>query len=151
MLVSSNGINALSSIKSSSRARGVLKSGNRVNEPRLKNGVGIGPLRATSSLSGGALGSSALVQPAESGQGILGQFQGQVQSVSPLTGSLSGSGQTTGKPRSLGVLQAGLTAARQNFQKIDNSSRLLQAGNSGQRINGGFGISLFSSSLSLLG
>jgi|GEM_PF-705449 hypothetical protein len=151
MLVSSNGINALSGISASNRARGVLRSGSRIHEPKLKNGVGIGPLRATSSLSGGALGSSALVQPAESGQGILGQFQGQVQSVSPLTGSLSGSGQTTGKPRSLGVLQAGLTAARQNFQKIDNSSRLLQAGNSGQRINGGFGISLFSSSLSLLG
>lgn len=150
MLVSSNGINALSGISASARARGVLRNGSRIHEPKLKNGVGIGPLRATSSLSGGALGSSALVRPAESGQGILGQFQGQVQSVSPLTGSLSGSGQT-GKPRSLGVLQAGLTAARQNFQKIDNGSRLLQASSSGQRPNGGFGISLFSSSLSLLG
>ena len=135
------------------KARGQKKTG-LLGEYRVKNGLGIGPLRATGGPPGGVLSavsgegkSASLVEPPESGLGVLGKLQGQVRSVSPLTAGL-GSQRSI---RSLGATQATLVKARQQFQQIDGRSRFLQARNQPRREESGFGFSLFSSTLDLLG
>lgn len=149
--------NALDSLKSRAGINLLVRREKKtasVYEPRVKNGLGIGPLRATGGLPG-VLGvgrktteASPLVTPPESGLGLMGKLQAQVRSVSPLTGGLNGSKQ----PRSFGALQAGLIKARQNFQKLDNSSRLLQAKANPLRASRGFVPKIFSTSaLDLLG
>ncbi len=149
--------NALDSLKSRAGINSLVRREKKtasVREPRIKNGLGIGPLRATGGLPGGLGASrttteaSSLVTPPESGRGLLSKLQAQVRSVSPLTSGLNGSK----RPRSFGALQAGLIKARKSFQKIDNSSRLLQVKASPLRASRGFSPKIFSTSaLDLLG
>ena len=149
-LESTNGLTGISAKARRLGTSGAKKAGLSF-EPRLKNNLGISPLRATggspgvlSAASGAGGQQSALVKPPGSGQGLMSQLQTQVRSVNPLTAGLAA------KPRSLGALQSGLVRARQSFDRIDNSSRLLQANASPFRSSGGFGTKLFSSSLDLL-
>ena len=147
---SANGLTGITAKARSLRASGAKKAGLSI-ESRLKSNLGISPLRATggppgvpSAASGASGQQSSLVKPPESGQGLMSQLQAQVRSVNPLTAGLSS------RPRSLGALQAGLVQSRQGFEKIDNSSRRLQAHASPFRGSNGFGTKLFSSSLDLL-
>jgi len=137
------------------RARSLKRAG-PFREPQVKNGLGIGPLRATGGPPGGVLSALAregqpasLVQPPESGWGILGQLQAQVRSTSPLTAGLAaGTGRGS---RSLGAVQAALVKARQQFQRIDGRSRFLQVRGHPRRDKSGFEFSLFNSTLDLSG
>ncbi len=97
---------------------------------RLANGVGIGPLRATSSPAMGAdsqvlpASGAALVEPPPDGRKLLNMLQGSARDSSSLTAALgSGPLGTT----SMGVLQARLTSARSLLSKIDGRSRFMNA------------------------
>jgi hypothetical protein len=134
-----------------------LKARNQTRTPvqgaRVKNGLGIGPLRATSSAPGALQSASAqrssLVTPPSSGGGVLAQLNGQVRSVSPLTAGVRTTHRSTAV--STGVLQARQAGLLGRLRQTDNSSRLLQASASPLRMQGGFGLKSFSSSISLLG
>ena len=149
--------NALDSLKSRAGINSLVRREKKtasVHEPRVKNGLGIGPLRATGGLPGSLSAgrstatASPLVTPPESGLGVLNKLQAQVRNVSPLTSGLNGDKQS----RPFGALQASLLKARQSFQKIDNSSRLLQANANSLRSSRGFGVKPLSASiLDLLG
>lgn len=134
-----------------------LKARNQTRAPiqgaRVKNGLGIAPLRATTSAPGVLQSASAqrssLVTPPISGGGVLAQLQGQVRSVSPLTAGV----RTTHRKAtvSTGVLQARQAGMLGRLRQADNGSRLLQASANPLRTHGGFGLKSFSSSISLLG
>ena len=117
----------------------------------LDGSVGIDPLRATS----GAVGSvdaSVLTEPPSAGYGVLDQLQGQAASTNPLNSGLTpelmgGEGPLP----SLGVLQAGLARARQDFARLDGSSRALLAARSPRRTQSGFGVRFLSSTLDIVG
>ncbi len=134
-----------------------LKARNQTRAPvqgaRVKNGLGIAPLRATSAapsvLQSASPQLSSLVAPPSSGGGVLSQLQGQVRSVSPLTAGV----RTTHRSAtvSAGILQARQAGMLGRLRQADNSSRLLQASANPLRTQGGFGLKSFSSSISLLG
>jgi hypothetical protein len=134
-----------------------LKARNQMRTPtqgaRVKNGLGIAPLRATSSAPGALLGAksqhSSLVTPPSSGGGMLSQLQGQVRSVSPLTAGVRSTHCNTAT--STGILQSRQAGLLGRLRQANNGSRLLQANASPLRIQGGFGLRSFSSSISLLG
>lgn len=135
-----------------------LKARNQMRVPtqgaRVRDGLGIAPLRAT----GGSPGSlqkpmaarSSLVTPPASGGGILSQMQGQVRSVSPLTAGVRSAHRA--KPgMSAGVLQARQTGLLERMRRADSGSRVLQAGANPLRNGGGFGFKSAVSSINLLG
>ncbi len=121
---------------------------------RVKNGLGIAPLRATST-SPGVLQvatklRSALVAPPSSGAGVLSQFKGQVRSVSPLVAGVRNMHRAKATA-SVGVLQARQAGLLGRLRQADSGSRLLQTSANPLRIQGGFGLKMFSSSINLLG
>ena len=148
------------------RARSPKRAG-RLGLSRVKDGLAIGPLRATGGPPGGgvvtaASGGVGVRQPAASqgsgaslldlpasGQGLLDQLRIQSRGASPLSAGL-GRGSSSG-PLSMGALQARHTTSLARFQQIDRQSRFLQASSSPLRSNGGFGLSLSTGVLSLLG
>ena len=149
------------------RARSPKRAG-RLGVGRVKDGLAIGPLRATSGPPGGgvvsaASGAMGLRQPAQSqgggaslldlpasGQGLLDQLRAQPRGASPLTAGLARG--SASRPASMGVLQARQTSSLSRFQQLDRQSRFLRASSNPQRTNGGFGLPLSSAVvLSLLG
>ena len=158
MLVSSSTSpkdNSLSPL--SLRARSPKRAGH-LGASRVKDGLAIGPLRATSGppgamglrrpSAGQQRGASLLDLPA-SGRGLLDQLRTQPRGSSPLTAGL-GRGSGSG-PVSMGALMARQNSSLPRFQQIDRQSRFLQASSNPQRSGGGFGLSLSSGVLSLLG
>jgi hypothetical protein len=126
------------------------------SESSIIEGLGISPLRATGGppavLSASSISPSPLVQPAESGAGLLGQLQAQADDVSPLTAGLAGSTLLpANSPRSLGMLQVQLAKTRQNLQRLDRSARLLQLAGAPFGEAAGLRSALSSGSLDLLG
>jgi len=134
-----------------------LKARNQTRVPRqgarVKNGLGIAPLRATSSAPGALQSAtsqrSSLVAPPSSGGGMLSQLKGQVRSVSPLTAGVRSTHRNTAKPT--GLLQARQAGLLGRLRQADYGSRLLQANANPLRTQGGFGLKSFTSSISLLG
>ncbi len=135
-----------------------LKARNQMRMPtlgaRVKDGLGIAPLRATGGspgplqMSGAAR--SSLVAPPASGGGILSQLQGQVRSASPLTAGVRSAHRA--KPGlSSGLLQARQTGLLDRMRRSDSNSRLLQANSNPLRTGGGFGFKSAISSINLLG
>jgi len=121
---------------------------------RVKDGLGIAPLRAT----GGPPGINALSQPQAapgpglldlptSGTGMLSSLAAQTDPVSPLTAGL---GQEE-DPAALHLLQTGALNLRRHLQQSGNQSRLLQAASSPRRTQGGFGLQFSAASIDLLG
>lgn len=80
---------------------------------------------------------------------MLSQFKGQVRSVSPLTAGVRNTHSAKATPA--GVLQARQAGLMSRLRKADSGSRLLQTSANSLRIQGGFGLKTFSSSISLLG
>lgn len=141
------------------RARGSRRA-RVLGEGELKDGLSLGSLRATSgppgvlsaATSSGESATSILTQPLASGQGLLSQLQAQVQEVSPLTARLAGSRSPAGQqPRSLGVLQAEWVKAQQDFRRLDQGIRQLQATRNPFRERSGFAFRLLASALDLVG
>lgn len=99
-------------------------------ESSLSQGLGISPLRATGgppAVLSASASPSALVQPAESGAGLLSQLQARTDDVSPLIAGLAGSALLPAyTPQSLGVLQSQLVRTRQDLHRLDRGARLLQ-------------------------
>lgn len=148
--------NTLSALRSRSPKRaGHLGIG------RVKDGLTIGSLRATSGPPGGGLlsgnstgvrqgGGTSLLDASENGQGLIAQLRSQVGSHSPLKAGMFGGGQKSG-PLSMGVLQARQSQMQRGFQRIDGQSRFLQASGNPLRQKSGFQPRLFTSTLSLVG
>lgn len=120
---------------------------------RVKDGLGISPLRATSGPPSIAQSTpkraASLIKPPQAGGGFLSQLQGSVRNISPLTAGVRNTHRFQTKPA--GVLQARQASLLGSFRKIDNGSRLLQASTSSFRLQGGFGAQLGTSTLNLLG
>ena len=113
---------------------------------RIKNGIGIGPLRATGASPGALGGRSA---SASSG-GILSQFNTQARGTSPLTAGVRSVHRL--KPSySAGVMQSSQTGLMNRMRRANMGSSLLQANANPLRTQGGFGIKPMTSGLSLLG
>ena len=113
---------------------------------RIKNGIGIGPLRATGASPGALGGRSA---SASSG-GILSQFKTQARGASPLTAGVRSVLRL--KPSSsAGVMQSSQTGLMNRMRRANMGSSLLQANANPLRTQGGFGIKPMTSGLSLLG
>ena len=121
---------------------------------RVRDGLGIAPLRATGSspgvLSSAVPARSALVAPSASGKGVLSQFQGQVRSVSPLTAGVRSSHRLQ-PASSSGVMQSRQTGLMDRMRRVDTGSRLLQANANPLRAQGGFGIRPITTGISLFG
>ena len=113
---------------------------------RIKNGIGIGPLRATGASPGALGGRSA---SASSG-GILSQFNTQARGASPLTAGVRSVHRL--KPSSsAGVMQSSQTGLMNRMRRANMGSSLLQANANPLRTQGGFGIKPMTSGFSLLG
>ncbi|MCC7261355.1 MAG: hypothetical protein IT369_02420 [Candidatus Latescibacteria bacterium] len=123
---------------------------------RIKDGLGIAPLRATggppSVISGAAAPqtdpSPGLFDLPASGEGMLSSLAAQTDSVSPLTAGLADQGQD---PTPLHLLQAGQLNLRRHLQGAAAQSRLLQAAANPRRTQGGFGMQFTAASIDLLG
>lgn len=125
-------------------------------ESSLSQGLGISPLRATGGppavLSASIATTSPLVQPAESGAGLLSQLQARTDDVSPLIAGLAGSALLPAyTPQSLGVLQSQLVRTRQDLQRLDRGARLLQLAGTPFGGIADSGSALLTGSLDLLG
>lgn len=122
---------------------------------RVKDGLGIAPLRATSGPPGVSQTSSAaqaepspgLFDLPDSGEGILSSLASQTKTSSPLTASLTDSSQD---PPALHLLQAAQLNLRHHLQQSDNQSRLLQASANPRRTQGGFALQFSATSFDLL-
>jgi hypothetical protein len=108
---------------------------------RLSRGLGIAPLRATSSpvLVTGSQAArpagSLLVEPPPAGRQVIDMLRGSARDSSVLPAALgSGARGTT----SLGVLQARLSRARSQFGALDGKSRFLLADRGDARSNAWF-------------
>ena len=113
---------------------------------RIKNGIGIGPLRATSA-SPGALGGRTA---SSSDGGVLSQFNTQARGASSLTAGVRTVHRL--KPASsTGVMQSRQTGLVNRMRRVNMGSGLLQAAANPLRTQGGFGTKLMTSGLSLLG
>ena len=100
---------------------------------RLNSGVGIDPLRATSSPVTSS--QSLLVEPPPAGQQLIDMLRGSARDSSSFTASLgSGPAGTT----SLGVLQARISRARSQWREIDSKARFLLASRGDVRSNAWF-------------
>ena len=145
-----------------------LKRAGRLGAGRVKSGLSIGSLRATSGppsngLSpAGAAGTTGLqrtVQGQEAslldlpadGQDLVAHLRAQVRSTSPLTAGVAGQEATRSAPVSMEVLQARQNQARQRFQQLDRQSRFLHASSHPLRQNNGFGLKPSATTLNLLG
>ena len=125
-------------------ARGHLRAA--VSGGQIKNGIGIGPLRATGP-SPGALGGRT---ESSSGDGFLTQFNAQARGASPLTAGVRTVHRL--KPASsTGVLQSRQMGLMDRMRRSNMGSSLLQANANPLRTQGGFGIKLMTSGLSILG
>ncbi len=137
-------------------SRLIRRVSNAVGVNRVKDGLGIGPLRATAGPPGGgasqvraaATESPGLLDLPKSGEGVLSGLGAQTSPASPLTAGLAGG---EDGPLSLGLLQARQRTLRQQFQRFDNQSRFLRVLDNPRRAKGGFGLSFSSSTLNLLG
>ena len=120
---------------------------------RVKDGLGISPLRATggppSITQAASRRSASLIKPPQASGGLLSQLQGSVISTNPLTVGIRTSHRS--QTRSLSVLQARQSSLLDSFRKIDRGSRLLQANSNVFRQQGAFSPKLGTSTLSLLG
>ena len=117
-----------------------------VSGGRIKDGMGIGPLRATGATSGTLSGLTA----SSSGGGILSQFNTQARSASPLTAGV----RTIHRPKpasSTGIMQSGQMGLVDRMRRVNMGSSLLQANANPLRTQGGFGVKSMNSGLSLLG
>ena len=102
---------------------------------RLTSGLGIDPLRATSSPVAATSSQSLLVEPPPAGRQLIDMLRGSARDSSFLTASLGTgpSGRT-----SLGVLQAQITRARNQLREIDSKARFLLASRGDVRSNAWF-------------
>lgn len=122
---------------------------------RVKDGLGIAPLRATGGPPGVSQAAGAfqadpspgLFDLPQSGTGMLSSLVAQTNTVSPLTAGLSGQGQD---PPALHALQAGQLNLRRHLQTSANQSRLLQAAANPRRTQGGFALQFSAASVDLL-
>ena len=113
---------------------------------RIKNGVGIGPLRATGA-SPGALGGRTA---SSSDGGFLSQLNTQARGASSLTAGVRTVHRL--KPASsTGVMQSSQMGLMDRMRRVNMGSSLLQATTNPLRTQGGFGTKLMTSGLSLLG
>ena len=113
---------------------------------RIKNGIGIGPLRATGA-SPVALGGRTA---SSSDGGVLLQFNTQARGASPLTSGVRTVHRL--KPASsTGVMQSRQMGLMDRMKRVNMGSSLLQATTNPLRTQGGFGIKPMTSGLSLLG
>ena len=143
------------------RGRG---SGRGLN--RVKDGLTMGTLRATSGSLGGVSRSSGLVRAessrrsgrrssslydlSTSGDGVLARMGGQTRSTSPLTALHAGNGSSSGSRRlsSSHALQAQM---RSGFERIDGRGRFLRTQANPQRVGSGFGVQIMGHGFSRLG
>ena len=102
---------------------------------RLSSGLGIDPLRATSSPVAATSSQSLLVEPPPAGRQLLDMLRGSARDSSSLTASLGTgpSGRT-----SLGVLQARISRARSQLREIDGKARFMLANGGDVRSNAWF-------------
>ncbi|MBI2502243.1 MAG: hypothetical protein HYW07_03310 [Candidatus Latescibacteria bacterium] len=122
---------------------------------RVKDGLGIAPLRATGGPPGvSEIPSAFQVDPSpglfdlpQSGEGMLSSLAAQTSAASPLTAGLGGAGED---PPELHLLQAGQLNLRRHLLQSDNQSRLLQASANPRRTKGGFALQFSAASLDLL-
>ena len=113
---------------------------------RIKNGIGIGPLRATGA-SPGALGGRTA---SSSDGGFLSQLNTQALGASSLTAGVRTVHRL--KPASsTGVMQSRQMGLMERMKRVNMGSSLLQATTNPLRTQGGFGIKPTTSGLSLLG
>ena len=113
---------------------------------RIKNGIGIGPLRAAGA-SPGALGGRTV---SSSDGGVLSQFNTQARGASSLTAGVRTVHRL--KPASsTGVMQSRQMGLIDRMRRVNMGSSLLQATTNPLRTQGGFGIKPMISGLSLLG
>lgn len=122
---------------------------------RVKDGLGIAPLRATGGPPAVSPASSAvqadpspgLFDLPASGTGMLSSLAAQTDSVSPLTPGLA----EEENPPALHALQTGALNLRRHLQQSGNQSRLLQASASPRRTQGGFALQFSAATIDLLG
>lgn len=123
---------------------------------RVKDGLGIAPLRATGGPPGVSQAASAIQTdpspglfdlPTEGG-GMLSSLAAQTSTVSPLTAGLADQSQD---PPALHLLQAGQLNLRRHLQQSGNQSRRLQAAANPRRTQGGFALQFSAASIDLLG
>ena len=113
---------------------------------RIKNGIGIGPLRATGASPGALSGRTA----SSSDSGVLSQFNTQARGASSLTAGVRTVHRL--KPASsTGVMQSRQMGLMDRMKRVNMGSSLLQATTNPLRTQGGFGIKPMTSGLSLLG
>jgi hypothetical protein len=120
---------------------------------RVKDGLGIAPLRATGGPPSAAPAplqaapGPGLLDLPESGEGMLSRLGAQTSAVSPLTAGL---GQEEGPP-ALHALQTGALNLRRHLQQSGNQSRLLAAAANPRRSQGGFALQFSAATIDLLG
>lgn len=122
---------------------------------RVKDGLGIAPLRATGgppAVIAGANAAQADPSPGlfdlpTNGTGMLSRLGAQTDSVSPLTAGLAREDETP----ALHALQAGQLNLRRHLQGAAAQSRLLQAAANPRRSQGGFALQFAAASIDLLG
>lgn len=139
-------------------ARLIRRVNAAVGVNRVKDGLTIGPLRATGGPPSSGVAqplaassrqeSSGLLDLPQSGRGVLSSLGAQTSPASPLTAGLA---EEETSPLSLGVLQTRQRTLRQQFQRFDNQSRFLQVLDNPRRAKGGFGLTFSGSTLNLLG
>ncbi len=135
--------------------RFIKRQNHSAGTARVKDGLGIAPLRATggppSVIADAATfradSSPGLFDLPTSGTGMLSSLGAQTNSVSPLTAGLS----REGDPPALHILQAGQLNLRRHLQGSASQSRLLQAAANPRRTQGGFGMQFSAASIDLLG
>ena len=145
------------------------KRAGRLGVGRVKDGLAIGPLRATGGPPSGGLmpadsagsgglqrsvqgSNTALLDLPADGQDLVEHLRAQVRSSSPLTAGIASQGHDAQSvPPSMGMLQARQSHSRQRFQQLERQSRFLQTSTHPRRESSGFGFKLFSSTLNLLG
>jgi hypothetical protein len=123
---------------------------------RIKDGLGIAPLRATGGPPGVNAPSLLQADPSPglfdlpaSGTGMLSSLGAQTSPVSPLTAGL---GDEVQDPPALHLLQTQQLNLRHHLQQSGNQSRLLQASANPRRTQGGFGLQFGAAgSIDLLG
>jgi hypothetical protein len=94
---------------------------------------------------------SALIKPAESGNGLMSWLSAQTTQVSPLAAGIGGvNSSDSGNPRSLGALQSQMIKSRRGFARIDNQSRYMQATSGFTRGATGFSLRLFPNTVDLI-
>ena len=132
-------------LRAAAGPRFIKRLNHNAGTQRVKDGLGIAPLRAT----GGPPGvsetpaapptdpSPGLFELPASGQGIVSSLAAQTNTASPLTAGLQGEGLD---PPALHLLQAQQLNLRHHLQQTESKSRLLQAKNNPRRTQDGFAL-----------